>query len=90
MRKCFSCKATKNLKSILIEDCDCHFDSMRAIFEVINHSVCRHCFFEIGSCGEDRHSATECLEEETCENHEMTKKYDINWNDYDYNWNLKN
>ena len=89
MRVCFSCKGTKNLKSIFIEDCDCHFDSMRGIFEVINHSVCRHCFFETCLCEEDRHLAYECLEDPTCDNHEQTRKYDTNWNDYDYYWKLK-
>jgi len=86
MRKCFSCKETKNLKSIFIEDCDCHFDSFE---KPEYHSVCRHCFFETCACDYDKHLSYECLEDETCENHEQTKKYDTNWNDYDYHWNLK-
>jgi len=86
MRECFSCKETKNLKSIFIECCDCHLDSLDID---ISHSTCKHCFFESCSCGQDMHQVSECLEEPTCENHEQIKKYDTNWNDYDYYWTLK-
>ncbi len=84
MRKCYSCGETKNLKSIFIEDCDCHFDSFE---KPEYHSVCKHCFFE--SCGFEMHQASECLEDKICENHEQTKLYESNWDDYDYGWNQK-
>lgn len=76
MRQCYSCKATKNLKKIFIEDCDCHFDSME---KPEYHSVCKNCFFETCACDYESHSASDCLEDSTCENHERTKKYLSKW-----------
>jgi len=86
MRKCFSCSVTKNLKSVFIEDCDCHFDSFD---QPLHHSTCRGCYSDLCPCEDGYHFVVDCLEDETCVNHKQSKEYDTNWNDYDYNWKLK-
>jgi len=90
MRKCYSCNATKELKSIFLEDCDCHYDlPLSQIDKEINHSVCKPCFFEQASCGQDMHSVSECLEEKNCENYKQMLDYETNWNNYNHYWTLK-
>lgn len=83
MKQCWNCKSTKNLKSIFIEDCDCHFDSIE---KPEYPWTCKNCFFESCACGYETHSADECLTYESCENHENTKQYLSNWNDFDSHW----
>ena len=86
MRKCYSCKETKALKLIFLEDCDCHFNSVE-----INpqHSVCKNCFFEQCSCDEYKHLVNECLEDKECENHKRMVEIMNNWNGFDYYWKPK-
>ena len=89
MRKCYSCKEIKNLKSIFIEDCDCH-DDMEKILESPNHSVCKHCFFETCAIEFEGRPASECLEEpKDSADYKQAKEYEDNWNNYDYHWKLK-
>ena len=88
MRKCFSCGETKSLKSIFVEDCDCHFDKLN-IGDPVNHSVCKVCFFDHGAIEMDGPEVSECLEDSNGEYYEKANSYNENWNGYDYHWNLK-
>lgn len=66
-------------------DCDCEkCDGWH------HKSVCKSCYFETCSCGFEMHDVSDCLKDETCENHKKTLGLYHNWNDYDYNFKLKN
>jgi hypothetical protein len=83
-RKCCSCGSTKELKGIVKPECDC--EKCRGWHKT---SVCKPCYFETCSCEMDGHEVTDCLKDETCENHKLTVGLHHNWNDYDYKFKLK-
>ncbi len=79
MRKCISCGETKGLKGIMWDDPDGYTP----------HAICKSCYFETCSCEVDGHSVKDCLEDITCENHNLTVGLNNNWSDYNYNFKLK-
>lgn len=86
MKKCFSCGATKALKSITFADCDCgKCDGFH------NKSVCKSCYFseDMVGCELDSHSITDCLTSETCPNHKDTVLRKERWDELDYYYKPK-
>jgi len=83
-RKCVSCGSTKELKGIVIPECDCEeCDGLH------HRSICKKCYFDTCSCEFEGHDIEECLKDETCENHKKNVGLLNNWNDYDYHFKPK-
>ena len=84
-RKCFSCGATKGLKAIQLQECDCgKCDGFH------NSSTCKSCYFsDMISCEMDCHSVDDCLKDATCENHKETLDRFTNWNNLNYHYKPK-
>ncbi len=87
MRKCFSCGATKGLKSITFPECDCgNCDGFH------NKSVCKPCYFsedDFVGCEMDSHSIADCLTSTNCENHKDTVLRKEHWEELDYYYKPK-
>ena len=84
---CHYCNTKENLKSCFIAlpaDRDAFF-----ISEVPpNNSVCKKCFLNRILCDtESTHYIADCILDSDCPNHESSKEYYMNWNNYDYDWN---
>jgi len=87
MRKCHYCGSRKNLKAIVcvgdLASTYCKEDSFH------DTSVCKKCYFELCSCEMDYHEASECLKDESCENHKESLNRFNNWDNLDYNYKPK-
>lgn len=87
MKKCFSCGATKGLKSITFPDCDC--GKCEGFHD---KSVCKSCYFsedDFVSCEIESHSIADCLTNENCPNHKDTVLRKEHWDELDYHYKPK-
>jgi len=88
VRKCHSCGETKGLKAIEAIDCDIHKNEY-GNYGWHKSAICKNCFFDECACEMDGHLASECLTDESCNNHTKTIQYYNNWNGFDYHWKTK-
>ena len=84
MRKCCGCGETKNLKSIV-----CQGESFCNKEVEHSGSLCKSCYFEMGGCEEEGHYNHECINDESCLNHQKTVMLYKNWENFDYYYKEK-